>query len=118
MMDQHLVQPPTEIGRANRHDIKVTWPDGHVTIYPARELRLRCPCAGCVDELTGKVRLIASSVPQNVTPVSIKLVGRYAMNVQWSDGHHTGIYGFDLLRAFCPCCQDHSADSPTSIAHG
>ncbi len=109
---------PVEIGRANQHDIKISWPDNHVSIYPARELRLRCPCAGCVDEVTGKIRLIASSVPQNVTPVSIKLVGRYAMTVQWSDGHNTGIYGFDLLRQLCPCCQSHASDSPTSIAHG
>ena len=95
---------PVEIGRANQHDVKIRWQDGHETIYPARELRLKCPCAGCVDEVTGKARLIATSIPQNVIPLKIDVVGRYAMNIQWSDGHNTGIYGFNYLRKICPCC--------------
>lgn len=96
---------PTEIGRANAHDVKVTWQDGHESVYPARELRLACPCAGCVDELTGHVRVVATSMAQTVHPVKIDLVGRYAISIQWSDGHNTGIYGFNLLRKLCPCCQ-------------
>ena len=96
---------PAEIGRANQHDVKIRWQDGHESIYPARELRLACPCAGCVDELTGHVRLIATGVPQDVHPLGIDLVGRYAITIRWSDGHRTGIYPFNLLRTLCPCCQ-------------
>jgi len=95
---------PVEIGRANQHDVKVTWSDGHVSVYPARDLRLKCPCAGCVDEVTGHVRLIASSIAETVRPVKIDLVGRYAISITWSDGHNTGIYSFEKLRALCPCC--------------
>lgn len=102
-MSQPRSQPPVEIGRANQHDVKIVWRDGHVSVYPAHELRLACPCAGCVDEVTGVVRVIASSVPQDVHPVAIDLVGRYAISIHWSDGHHTGIYAFDLLRNLCPC---------------
>ena len=96
---------PIEIGRANEHDVKITWQDGHESVYPARELRLSCPCAGCVDEVTGQARIIATSVPQNVTPLKIDLIGRYAISIQWSDGHNTGIYAFDRLRKLCPCCR-------------
>jgi len=96
---------PTEIGRANRHDVKIRWQDGHESVYPARELRLQCPCAGCVDEMTGVVRVIQSSVPEDVHPLTITLVGRYAISIDWSDGHRTGIYAFDYLRKRCPCCQ-------------
>lgn len=102
-------QVPVEIGRANQHDVKITWADGHESIYPARELRLACPCAGCVDEMTGQIRLIVSGVPQDVRPLKVDLVGRYAMSVQWSDGHNTGIYAFDRLRKSCPCCQGQGA---------
>ncbi len=98
-------QTPVEIGRANQHDVKITWQDGHVSTYPARELRLACPCAACVDEVTGHVRVIATSVPQDVHPLKIDVVGRYAISVQWSDGHNTGIYPFDRLRKICPCEQ-------------
>ncbi|MBI3021550.1 MAG: DUF971 domain-containing protein [Candidatus Omnitrophica bacterium] len=95
---------PVEVGRANLHDVRIRWQDGHESVYPARELRLACPCAACIDEVTGAVRIIATSVPQNVVPLKIDLVGRYAISIQWSDGHSTGIYAFDYLRKRCPCC--------------
>lgn len=94
---------PVEIGRVNQHDVNITWQDGHVSVYPARELRFACPCAGCVDEMTGQLRLLPANVPQNVYPLKIELVGRYAMTIQWSDGHNTGIYSFEKLRKMCPC---------------
>ena len=96
---------PIEIGRAGQHDVKIVWQDAHVSVYPARELRLACPCAGCVDEVSGQRRLVAASVPQDVHPLKIDVVGRYAIAIHWSDGHNTGIYAFDRLRKLCPCCQ-------------
>lgn len=89
---------PLEIGRANQHDLKIIWQDGAVSVYPARALRMACPCAGCVDEISGKIRLVDTSVPQQVYPVRVSLVGRYALTIEWSDGHHTGIYTFELLK--------------------
>lgn len=94
---------PREIGRANRHDIAVEWSDGHRSVYEARPLRLRCPCAMCVDELSGRRTLDPATVPQEVHPLSIELVGRYAVRVYWSDSHSTGIYTFQRLRAMCDC---------------
>ncbi len=96
---------PAEITRANQHDVKIRWQDGHESVYLARELRLKCPCAGCIDEMTGVVRVIQSSVPEDVHPLKINLVGHYAVNIDWSDGHHTGIYSFDMLRKLCPCAE-------------
>ena len=95
---------PLEVGRANQHDLKITWPDGHVSVYPARALRLACPCAACVDEVTGRVLVLARHVAQDVRPVKIEPVGRYAITIHWSDGHHTGIYPYPRLRQLCPCC--------------
>ena len=96
---------PIEIVRANQDDVKIIWQDGHESVYPARMLRLACPCAGCVDEVTGQMRLIATSVPQNVHPLKIDLIGRYAITIHWSDGHRTGIHAFDRLRKLCPCAK-------------
>ena len=96
---------PAEIARANRHDVKICWQDGHESVYPARALRLACPCAGCVDEVTGKIRMNEAGVPADVHPLKIEPVGRYAVTIHWSDDHRTGIYSFELLRALCPCCQ-------------
>lgn len=96
---------PKAITRTGLHDIKVEWNDGHVSVYVARDLRLRCPCAACVEEMTGRPLLEASSVPHDVKPETISLVGRYAIHIDWSDGHATGIYSFDRLRELCPCAE-------------
>ena len=92
---------PTEDGKR----LRIVWRDGHVSEYEPRALRLSCPCAGCVDELTGRPLLDAGSVPEEINPVRIDYVGRYALAFQWPDGHDTGIYPFDLLRGLCPCVQ-------------
>ena len=89
---------PVEISRANQHDVKIRWQDGRESLYPARALRLACPCAACVDEVTGRPRLEPARVPQDVRPVKIEVVGRYAIAIHWSDGHNTGIYPFEYLR--------------------
>lgn len=87
-----------EITRANAHDVKIFWHDGAEIVYPARLLRLECPCAVCVDELTGEKRLKDGSIPEDVHPAGIEPVGRYAMQIFWSDGHNTGIYTWEYLR--------------------
>jgi DUF971 family protein len=89
---------PVEIGRANEHDIKICWNNGTQSVCIARLVRLACPCASCMDETTGAQRLDPASVPEDVRPLGIELVGRYAIQIRWSDGHSTGLYSFDLLR--------------------
>ncbi|UCF81615.1 MAG: DUF971 domain-containing protein [Acidobacteriota bacterium] len=89
---------PVEIGRADEHDIKIRWNNGTESVCRARRVRLACPCAGCVEEMTGAQRLDPASVPGDVRPLGIELVGRYAIQIRWSDGHSTGLYSFDLLR--------------------
>ena len=94
---------PLEVGRAGEHDLLITWQDNHASRYNSHSLRMACPCAGCVDELTGHIRIIGSSIAADVHPVKVSLIGRYAITIRWSDGHQTGIYPFQLLRKLCPC---------------
>lgn len=94
---------PVEIGRANAHDVKILWKDGHAGIYPARYLRLECVCAECVHEMTGKALIDPNRISQDVHPLKITAVGLYAIQIIWSDNHSTGIYSFDRLRKICPC---------------
>jgi DUF971 family protein len=94
---------PVEIKRANVHDVEIGWTDGHRSVYPAFDLRLWCPCASCVNELTGQPMLDPKALDPGVHPLALDVVGRYALHVSWSDGHTTGIYSFDLLRKRCPC---------------
>jgi ATP-binding protein involved in chromosome partitioning len=82
---------------------------GHEALYPARELRLACGCALCREEMTGRPLLDPGSVPADIRPVSVALVGGYGLRVHWSDGHGTGIYTFERLLASCPCARCRAA---------
>jgi ATP-binding protein involved in chromosome partitioning len=94
---------PDEIIGLLRSTITFKWPDGHETKYPARALRLACRCAMCIEETSGRPLLEPKTVPENVRAKGIGLVGQYAITIEWSDGHTTGIYNFRDLRANCPC---------------
>jgi ATP-binding protein involved in chromosome partitioning len=89
---------PTEDGAR----LRIRWADGHTSEFEPRLLRLRCRCAGCVEEMTGRPILDPASVPADVYPLEIRYMGRYALTFHWSDGHGTGIYPFDMLRGLDP----------------
>ena len=89
---------PTAIRQDGPRHLAVTWADGHESRYDVRVLRLACGCAVCVDEWSGEERLDPDSVPADIHPVKIDSVGRYAIQIAWSDGHDTGIYPFRRLR--------------------
>ena len=76
---------------------------GHEALYPAHALRLACGCARCVEEMSGRRLLDAATIPADIRPLSVALVGAYGLKIRWSDGHDTGIYTFERLLASCPC---------------
>ncbi|MBN2489626.1 MAG: DUF971 domain-containing protein [Planctomycetes bacterium] len=90
---------PIRLHKLDEDTLGIDWSDGVSARYPVRLLRQRCPCAVCVDEVSGERTLDPEAVAAGVRPVEIKPVGRYALHIRWSDGHETGIYSYDLLRA-------------------
>jgi len=100
---------PTEDGSA----LVIRWKDGHSSVYQPRYLRLNCPCAGCVDEMTGLRTLNPGVVPEGIYPTAIHYVGRYALQFVWSDGHDTGFYTFESLRALCTCPECRGVEGPS-----
>lgn len=74
----------------------IVWGDGHESLFPYRDLRLRCACARCVDEWTKAPLLDPSAVTTDIKVTGWEATGRYGVNLHFSDGHQTGIY---LLRA-------------------
>jgi ATP-binding protein involved in chromosome partitioning len=105
---------PDEIVGLLRSNITIKWADGHESKYRARDLRLACRCAQCIEETSGRPLLEPTTVPDNVRAKGINLVGQYAISIDWSDGHTTGIYNFRDLRANCPCteCAARRAPAP------
>jgi DUF971 family protein len=94
---------PIDVATFPNGEIAIAWEDGHESIFGGHELRCACPCASCVDEMSGVKTLRDETVPQDVRATKIDPVGHYAISVKWSDGHNTGIYSFETLRRICPC---------------
>jgi len=85
--------------------VEIAWADGHVSSYSFELLRWNCPCAHCRGEM-GRPGALASTValmPAQKELIDLQLVGRYAVQPRWADGHDTGIYSFEDLRRLCPC---------------
>ncbi|MCL4685605.1 DUF971 domain-containing protein [Myxococcota bacterium] len=102
-MQEERAFVPASIRQQGPQTLGVTWGDGHESEYGVRALRLACACASCIDEWSGKEQLDEATVPADVRPLRITPVGRYAVQIAWSDGHETGIYPFRRLRALCAC---------------
>ena len=96
--------------------LEIRWGDGHVSRFPFRPLRLACPCALCIDEWTGRPRLDPNLVALDVRAFEVRNVGRYAFKLVWSDGHSTGIYAFDRLRALDPTAPSTRASAAPATA--
>jgi DUF971 family protein len=87
--------------------LAVVWSDGHESYYPLEELRRACPCAACAGEpdLFGR---IARGPAPHYSPRSFELrdverIGNYALQPNWADGHSSGMWTYERLRAVCPC---------------
>lgn len=98
---------PKKVKLAGGDDtLNIQWSDGHLSAYPYRYLRDRCPCASC-SEVATPTAPASSPFPifgvKPLRPERAELVGRYALQIYWNDGHSTGIYSFDYLRSLCPC---------------
>ena len=93
---------------AGNGTLSVQWSDGHLSAYPYQYLRDSCPCASCSGKSPASHAAAAPSPfpmfgVKALRPTRAELVGRYALQIFWNDGHSTGIYSFDHLRELCPC---------------
>ena len=89
---------PTQIQQHDPRTLAIQWADGAESLIDVRALRLACGCANCIDEWSGQPLLAPDSVAQDIAPIGIQSVGLYAIQIEWNDGHDTGIYPFERLR--------------------
>ena len=88
---------PVQIIEENDAEISIKWSDDTERNYSAPELRRKCPYAGCVNEWTGEKMLDDAKIAEDLVFSSVSVVGRYALNFHFSDGHDTGIFSFKYL---------------------
>jgi DUF971 family protein len=100
---------PIKIKLAGENNtLAVEWSDGHASAFPYKYLRDHCPCATCTgahgtEPATPTPLPMFGSKP--LKPDRAELVGRYALQIFWNDGHSSGIYSFEYLRDLCPCAE-------------
>ena len=82
-------------------ELAVAWSDGTESYLPLAALRRACPCAACGGEpdVLGHVVLPqVTHTPQSFVLTGWQVVGGYALQPAWADGHGTGLYTFPYLR--------------------
>ena len=89
---------PKEIESIAGREIRIVWEDDVISLFKNADLRFTCRCASCVEEITGQRIITREQIPETIAPNNIELVGNYAIQITWSDGHASGIYTFEHLR--------------------
>src|SRR2546421_11311394 len=94
---------PTALALTPDNRLQIDWSDGSRREYRYRELRDACPCATCREKRAAPpqpANLLTVLKPEETRPLGLlgmKPVGNYAYSIEFSDGHDTGIFTFDLL---------------------
>ena len=92
--------------------VDITWSDAHSSHYDFSYLREHCPCATCREEhdkhgkIDAKTAGGSFALPMFKPKISARAasaVGNYAVQIEFTDGHSTGIFSFAHLREICPC---------------
>ena len=105
---------PLKLDLKKDERLLIQWQDGRTSAYPIRYLRANCPCASCKafrEEQAAKPKtrltvLADKNVSEGpLSAVGAQLVGGYALRIDWSDQHNSGIYSFQYLRDIDPNAQ-------------
>lgn len=83
------------------NELAIQWNDREESYFPLEQLRRACPCAACggePDVLGNIMRPNVSYTDKSFELQRWQLIGGYALQLRWSDGHDTGLYSFQYLR--------------------
>jgi DUF971 family protein len=102
---------PVDMKKSDARTLQIEWDDGHISRYPLEFLRRECPCASCGEarrapaKPANPLRVLQphEMIQSNLDIRQAEVVGRYAIQFQWNDGHAEGIFTFDFLRGICQC---------------
>lgn len=105
---------PRKVKRTTPGELAVEWDDGHKGRHMLTSLRKYCPCAACKADAEDENRtsLLPVLTPGQYELEGVEVVGNYALQLIWRDGHRTGIYTYDYLRQICECdeCRKSAAE--------
>jgi DUF971 family protein len=82
-------------------ELAIVWNDSTESYFKLELLRRACPCAACggePDVLGNIARPLVAYNEKSFQLAGFQVVGGYALQPRWADGHATGIYSFTYLR--------------------
>ena len=83
------------------NELAIRWNDGSESYLDLQFLRRACPCAACGGEPDVLGNILRPNVTYSENSFELtgfQVVGGYALQLNWGDGHNTGIYSFQYLR--------------------
>ncbi|MDO8630691.1 MAG: DUF971 domain-containing protein, partial [Phycisphaerales bacterium] len=83
-------------------EVAIAWDDGTESYFTFERLRAASPSAANIGERDVLGNQYGGDGPKRfpgVTVLGWERVGNYAIRFDFSDGHRTGLYSFDYLRA-------------------
>jgi DUF971 family protein len=87
------------IQQKDRHRFTIEWTDGKISQLRLSDVQRNCTCAKCRCEMTGKMLVAPDELSDDVEALRIASVGRYALQIYFTNGCSKGIYPFHLLRS-------------------
>jgi len=96
------------------NELAIAWNDGSESFLRLEFLRRNCPCAMCggePDVMGNLVRPEVTYTPQSFVLRGWQMVGGYAIQPSWADGHGTGLYSFPYLKKLTALAE---TSSPTA----
>jgi DUF971 family protein len=109
---------PVRLNLKKDEKLDIEWKDGTRSTYKIEYLRSMCPCASCKGVRGGyeghapaiqttaakktSLTILPGNYSQPLSAVKAELVGNYALRIDWSDEHGSGIYSFEYLREIAP----------------
>jgi len=91
---------PTNIQQIG-NELAIQWNDNTESYLNLEVLRRACPCAACGGEPDVLGNISRPNVTYSGESFVLKkfdMVGGYALQLHWADGHNTGIYSFQYVR--------------------
>jgi len=83
-------------------EVAIAWSDGRETYFTGEELRAASPSAANLGEKDIFGTQYGGAGPKQFAGVTVQSwtqVGNYALRFDFSDGHNTGLFTYDYLRA-------------------
>jgi DUF971 family protein len=105
-MDAHTT--PSRLDLKKDKQLTIDWKDGSTSVYSLALLRTMCPCAACKEQRDKEnlrktlLKILPGNFSGEIQVLNAQLVGNYALQIEWSDNHGSGIYSWEYLREISP----------------